>query len=83
MVKEMRLRKIDTLDEGNAFGAEYMRMHNERFAVAPRSDENAHRKLLHNEREVEMILAHQKQRRLSKNLICQYENTLYQIVSPR
>ena len=30
LVKEMRLRKIDTLDEGNAFVAEYMRMHNER-----------------------------------------------------
>ena len=83
LVKEMRLRKIDTLDEGNAFVAEYMRMHNDRFAVAPRSDENAHRKVLHNEREIEMILAHQKQRRLSKNLICQHDNTLYQIVSSR
>ena len=58
-------------------------MHNERFAVAPRSDEDAHRRLLHNEREIEMILAHQKQRRLSKNLICQHDNTLYQIVSSR
>jgi len=58
-------------------------MHNKRFAVAPRSDENAHRKVLHNEREIELILAHQKQRSLSKNLICQHENTLYQIVSTR
>ena len=83
LVKEMRLRKINTLDEGNAFVPEYMQMHNERFAVRPRSDENAHRKVLHNEREIELILAHQKQRRLSKNLICQHENTWYQIVSPR
>ena len=83
LVKEMRLRKINTLAEGNTFVAEYMEMHNERFAVAPRSDENAHRKLLHSAREIELILAHQKQRRLSKNLICQHENTLYQIVSPR
>ena len=83
LVKEMRLRKIDTLREGNAFVAEYMEMHNKRFAVAPRSDENAHRKLLHSAREIALILAHQKQRRLSKNLICQHENTLYQIVSPR
>ena len=83
LVKEMRLRKINTLDEGNAFVPEYMEMHNERFAVRPRSDENAHRKILHNEREIELILAHQKQRSLSKNLICQHENTLYQIISTR
>ena len=83
LVKEMRLRKINTPAEGNAFVAEYMRMHNERFAVAPRSDENAHRKLLHNAREMDLVLAHQEQRRLSKNLICQHANTLYQVITSR
>ena len=83
LVKEMRLRKINTIAEGNAFVPEYMQMHNTRFAVAPRSVENAHRKVLHDERERELILAHQEQRTLSKNLICQYKNTLYQIISPR
>lgn len=83
LVKEMRLRKIDTLDEGNAFLAEYMDLHNNRFAVAPRSGENAHRKLLHGARELSLILAGQSERTLSKNLICQYKNTLYQIVATR
>lgn len=83
LIKEMRLRNLRNMAEGNAFVAEYMQMHNGRFTVTPRSAENAHRKVLHNEREIELILAHQKQRKLSKNLICQYENTLYQIISPR
>ena len=83
LVKEMRLRKIDTVDEGNAFLSEYMAMHNKRFAIAPRSDENAHRKLLHDARELALILADQTERTLSRNLICQYKNTLYQIVNTR
>jgi hypothetical protein len=83
LVKEMRLRRINTHDEGNAFLGEYMRMHNERFAVAPRSPEDAHRTVLHSEREIELILAHQEQRRLSKNLTCQYDNTVYQIDCPQ
>jgi len=83
LVKEMRLRGISTLDQGNAFVAEYMAMHNESFAVAPRSQEDAHRKVLHSAREIELILAHQKQRRLSKNLTCQYANSFYQIDSPQ
>jgi len=83
LVKEMRLRKIDTPAEGNAFVAEYMEIHNERFGVAARSDENAHRKLLHNEREMDLTLSHQEQRRLSKNLICQHANILYQVITSR
>jgi len=83
LVKEMRLGKIGTLDAGNAFLAQYMETHNKRFAVAPRSDENAHRKLLHGAREIALILAEQNERILSRNLICQYKNTLYQIVATR
>lgn len=83
LIKEMRLRKISNIAEGNEFLGEYMQAHNERFAVVAHSAENAHRKVLHSEREIELILANQKQRKLSKNLICQYENTIYQISSPR
>ena len=83
LVKEMRLRNINTPEDGNAFVAEYMEMFNKRFAVAPRSDENAHREVLHGAREIELILADQYQRKLSNNLICQYANTAYQIVTAR
>jgi len=83
LVREMRIRNINTPHEGNAFVAEYIAMFNKSFAKAPRSDENAHRKVLHSAREIELILADQYERKLSKNLICQYANTLYQIVTSR
>lgn len=79
LVKELRLRKINTPKEANTFLSEYMAIHNRRFAVAPRNAEDAHRKLLHSDKALDLILSRQSQRILSKNLICQYENTQYQI----
>lgn len=79
LVKELRLRKINTPKEANRFLSEYIALHNRRFAVAPRNAEDAHRKLLHSDKELDLILSRQSQRILSKNLICQYENTQYQI----
>jgi len=81
LIKEMRLREMNTPAEANAFLDEYMERFNERFAVIPKSTEDAHRKLLHDEREVSLTLSIQNERRVSKNLICQYQNTQYQIVS--
>lgn len=81
LVKEMRLRGIDTPEQGNAFLEEYMETHNQQFAVAPCNEEDAHREVLHSEREIELILSHQDKRRLSKNLICQHRNTQYQITT--
>ena len=81
LVKELRLREINTPEAGNAFLEEYMTLHNQRFAVAPRNKEDAHRRLLYNDRELDLILSRQSQRTLSKNLICQYDNTQYQITS--
>ncbi|MFW2829979.1 ISNCY family transposase [Sphingomonas sp. ID0503] len=42
LIKEMRLRSISTMEEGNRFLDEYRRIHNEKFARQPRSDVNAH-----------------------------------------
>jgi hypothetical protein len=81
LVKELRLHEINTPEAGNAFLEEYMTLHNQRFAVTPRNKEDAHRRLLHNDRELELLLSRQSQRTLSKNLICQYDNTQYQITS--
>lgn len=81
LVKELRLREIDTPETANAFLDEYMELHNQRFAVEPRHAEDAHRKLLHQDRELQLILSRQSQRTLSKNLICQYQNTLYQVTN--
>lgn len=81
LVKELRLREINTPEEGNAFLDDYMALHNQHFAVAACDAEDAHRKLLHSDDELELILSRQSQRTLSKNLICQYKNTQYQVTS--
>ena len=52
---------------------------NARFAVTPSSAEDAHRPLLHSPRALDLLLAEQEERTLSKNLIVQYRNVAYQL----
>jgi len=79
LIKEMRLSGVSSMEEGNAFLAAYMEEHNRKFAVQPTSDTDAHRKVLHSQEEIELILSIHSKRKLSKNLTLQYNNTLYQI----
>jgi len=46
VVKEMRLRRIKTLEEGNRFLAEYLLLYNRRFSVCPKEKGNFHRPLV-------------------------------------
>ncbi len=82
LVKEMRLRGIATRAEGNAYLSEFRAEYNRRFAVAPRSAENAHRPLLPQD-DLVRILTVQELRTLSKNLTFNYHNVIYQIQTPR
>lgn len=82
LVKEMRLLKISTLEEANAFLPTYIEDHNRRFAVAPKDPNNAHRPLLL-EQDLDLIFTIQEFRQLSKNLTLQYKNTIYQIKTER
>ena len=79
LVKEMRLASVSTMAEGNAFLDEYMQKHNQKFAVKPASDEDAHRAIQHSEEELNLIFAKHYKRKISKNLSVQYNNTIYQI----
>jgi len=79
LVKEMRLKGISSIQEANAFLPEYMQDHNRKFAINPASGEDAHRKVLHTNEELALILSIHHKRKLSKNLTLQYRNTLYQI----
>jgi len=79
LIKEMRLAGISGMEEGNAFLAAYMEKHNRKFAVQPASDIDAHRKVLHSQEEMELILSIHSKRKLSKNLTLQYNNVLYQV----
>ena len=79
LVKELRLRGINDMESANAYLPEFMADFNQRFAVAPSSEEDAHRPLLHSPRELDLLLSEQEERTLSKNLTVQYRNIAYQI----
>jgi len=82
LVKEMRLRKIGTMQQGNAYLPEFMTDFNARFAVQPRSSLDAHRPLAAHQN-IDHILAWQEHRTLSKNLTLQFKKTVYQITTDR
>ena len=82
LVKEMRLRGIASMADGNAYLPEFMQDLNQRFAVDPRSSVNAHRPLTAKD-DLTRILAWQETRTLSKNLTLQFEKVVYQIQTDR
>jgi hypothetical protein len=80
--KEMRLRGIANLIDGNAYLPEFLQDFNQRFAVEARSSVNAHR-LLTPKDDLARILTWQETRTLSKNLTLQFEKVVYQIQTHR
>jgi len=79
LVKEMRLRKISTIEAANAYLPEFIAHWNSRFAVEPRSSIDAHRDNLPEATHLNFIFSLQQTRKLSKNLELSYDNTIYQI----
>jgi transposase len=79
LVKEMRLAGINDMEAGNAFVPTFMKSHNDRFSVIPRSEINAHRKALPEKEALDLIFSFQDERKLSKNLELSYKNRIYQI----
>jgi transposase len=82
LVKELRLRGISSMVEGNAFLPEFMAAFNQRFGVQPRSQHDAHRPLAAGEN-LAQILVWQEARTLSKNLTLQFQKIVYQIQTDR
>ncbi len=82
LIKAMRLQKISTLEEANAFLPSFIEDFNKRFAKLPQNPTNAHRPLL-SEHSLDRIFCHKEPRRLSKNLTLQYKNVIYQIITER
>ena len=80
LVKEMRLRGIgDIGGGGNAYLPEFMADFNRRFAVAPRNPEDAHRAVLHDAAELDLILCEHHTRKLTKNLTISFRSREYQV----
>jgi len=78
LVKEMRLKKLRTLEEGNEYLKEYIKEHNAHFSVPAQNKENKHKPLL-KEHNLEEILCYKSERTLSKNLEVSYEGRILQI----
>ena len=82
LTKELRLRDLSSLAAANAYLPEFIADYNQRFAVAPRSAESAHRRLAKGE-DLERVLTLCERRTLSKNLTLSYNNVIYQIKTRR
>mgnify|MGYP000335681809 CR=1 FL=1 len=80
--KEMRLLGIRSREDGNAYLPEFMIDFNRRFADDPRSAVDAHRPLTAKD-DLTRILTWQAIRTISKNLLVQFENVVYQIQTER
>jgi len=79
LVKEMRLNNINNIEQANEFLETFRLDYNKRFAKAPINKDNAHRELLHNSRELDLILSIHKKRRATKSLEFTYQKRVYQI----
>lgn len=78
LVKEMRLLGISDIETANAYLPEFMEKHNKKFAVEPKSSNDAHVKLK-NDTNLDLIFCFKNERRLSKNLELSYNNIIYQV----
>ena len=83
LVKELRLHGIDKMDEANAFLEDYRAEFNARFRREPLDPLDAHRIVLHDDREIELILGHQELRTVSKDLVVRFQKTRCRIEPTR
>jgi len=80
LVKELRLRGISSMAEGNAFLPTFMEDYNRRFGRSARDPHDAHRPLRGDE-DLDHIFAWQEDRRMSGNLTVHYKRRAY-LVTP-
>jgi predicted DNA-binding protein (UPF0251 family) len=82
LVKEMRLEGINDYQEANAFLINYLPIHNNKFAVQPKSLADSHEPL-RPENNLDLIFTKRSSRILSKDLEFQYDRVVYQIQTDR
>ena len=78
LVKEMRLRKIKTIEEANRFLKEYLPAYNKRFAVPAMKKADLHRPLAKGV-ELDSILCVKTERVLRNDFTVAYNSKLYQV----
>ncbi len=78
VIKEMRLRGVKTLEEGNRFLEEYLPLYNKRFSVRPRDKDDVHRPLPRGI-DLNAILCIKTERTLRNDFTVAHHHKLYQI----
>jgi thiamine kinase-like enzyme len=79
LVKEMRLKGISTIEQGNIFLEEYREKHNQLFSKQALNDNNAHRTVRQTKRELDLILSIHHTRKVSKSLEFTFGNHIHQL----
>lgn len=79
LIKELRLRNINSIESANEYLPTFMESYNARFGVKPANTTDAHRESLPNENALNLIFSFQTVRTLSNNLEISYNNVIYQI----
>ena len=77
LVKEMRLRNISSIEEGNQYLEEYIKEHNSFFGVTSAKPEDMHRVV--KEEELDNAFCYKCERKLTKNLEISYSGRILQI----
>jgi hypothetical protein len=77
MVKEMRLKGINTIEEANRFLVHYLPVYNRRFAIAPHTRDNLHVKA--SKVDLDTILCIKTLRTVRNDHVIQHNRKLYQI----
>jgi hypothetical protein len=78
LVKEMRLKGIRTIEEGNGFLKQYLPVYNRRFSVSPRERGNLHRSLPKG-LNLDAFLCIKTERTLRNDFTVAHNKKLYQI----
>ena len=78
LIKEMRLRKISTIEEANRHLPKFIEEYNKKYGVEPREKMNGHRPF-NKKIDRERLFAKQATRKIAKDLSFSYEGVTYQL----
>lgn len=80
LVKELRLAKIDTIEEANKFLEKYIPKFNEKFAVAPKQKADLHRPINKKlKKKLPQIFSVQSSRRIMNDYTIMFKNQFFQL----
>ena len=79
VVKEMRLKGISSIEEGNKFLQEYLPGYNKRFSVNPKKEDNFHREIPKGF-DLDRILCIKTERTIRNDFTISHNGQLYQIM---